>query len=81
MPGRDGTGARVCGAKSRSGLGNCRGVNTVGKDTGLGLGYGRCNRNFAADTTVSKTQKESLKEQKELLESKLATISKQLENL
>lgn len=85
MPGRDGTGVMGNGAKSGRGLGNCKGANAVrngsglGLGLGLGLGYRRGMPNFVADSTVSKTQKESLQEQKELLERKLDSISKQLE--
>lgn len=83
MQGRDGTGVMGRGAKSGRGLGNCKEANTVRNGTGLGLGLGfrRGNPNFAADSTVSKTQKELLQEQKELIESKLDSISKQLESL
>ncbi|TGE36228.1 hypothetical protein E4K67_19950 [Desulfosporosinus fructosivorans] len=81
MPGRDGTGVMGRGAKSGRGLGNCRGAKTVSSDTGLGLGYRRGNPNFGEDTTGSIKQKESLQEQKELLERKLDTISKELETL
>lgn len=81
MPGRDGTGVMGRGAKSGRGLGNCMGANAVRKGSGLGLGYRRGNPNFVAETTVSKTQKERLQEQKELLEGNLNSISKQLESL
>ncbi len=64
----------------------------VGLGLGLGLGYG-CRRGFARgigrgfgrflgfDGNVSKTQKELLTEQKEMLESRLNLISEQLEDL
>lgn len=81
MPGRDGTGVMGNGAKSGRGLGNCKGANAVRNGSGLGLGYRRGIPNFVPDSTVSRTQKELLQEQKELLESKLDSISKQLENL
>lgn len=88
MPRRDGTGPLGCGAMSGRGLGVCTGANAVkygaGLGVGLGLGLG-CRRgfgrNFIADPTMSKTQKELLTEQKELLESRLDVISKQLESL
>ena len=64
MLGKERTGVMGRGAKSGRGLGNCRGAKDVGNDRGLGLGYRRGNPNFSADTTASKTQKESLKEQK-----------------
>ena len=83
MPGRDGTGVMGNGAKSGRGLGNCKGANAVrnGSGLGLGLGYRRGMPNCVVDPTVSKTQKELLLEQKELLARKLDSISKQLENL
>ena len=81
MPGKDGTGVMGRGAKSGRGLGNCTGANAIRCGTGLGLGYRRGLPSFLADPTVSKTQKEMLQEQKKLLESRLDSISKQLENL
>jgi hypothetical protein len=90
MPGRDGTGPLGLGSMSGRGLGVCTGVNAVkyGSGFGLGLGMGRgfgCRRGFGisfiTDPTVSKTQKELLTEQKEILQSRLDVIGKQLENL
>ncbi len=81
MSRRDGTGpmgpvARVC-----TGIND---VNTGGSDIGMGLGFG-CRRGFgrySADNQVNlKTQKEYLQEQKELLESRLTAIDKQLKSL
>ncbi|EGW40204.1 hypothetical protein DOT_1845 [Desulfosporosinus sp. OT] len=82
MPGRDGTGPTGRGVASGRGLGY-QGTEAVRSTTGLGQGLGsrRGHRNFAADQTVSKTQKELLQEQKALLESKLDIISKQLQSL
>jgi hypothetical protein len=88
MPGKDGTGPMGRGAMTGRGFGICAGANAVkygaGLGTGLGLGLG-CRRgygrNFAADTTESKTEKELLTEQKELLQNRLEIISKQLEKL
>lgn len=80
MSRRDGTGPMGRGAMSRRGFGVCAGSNAIGYGAGLGHRRG-LGRNFAADPTVSKTQKELLQEQKELLESKLNSISKQLQSL
>lgn len=88
MPRRDGTGPMRIGAMAGRGLGVCTGANAVKYGSGLGIGLRLglgCKkgfgRNFSADTTVSKTQKELLTEQKGLLESRLNIISKQLESL
>jgi len=83
MPGRDGTGPMGRGVASGRGLGYCHGTKAVHSTTRLGQGLGsrRVLRNFTADLTVSKTQKELLQEQKALLESKLDIISKQLQSL
>ncbi|ODA40871.1 DUF5320 domain-containing protein [Desulfosporosinus sp. BG] len=83
MPGRDGTGPTERGVASGRGLAYCQGTKAVRSTTGLGQGLGsrRGHRNFAADLTVSKTQKELLQEQKAFLESKLDIISKQLQSL
>lgn len=83
MPRRDGTGPRGPGVTRRRGLGVCNGVKSVSNGTGLGLGLGYrrgIGKVFVADQTVPKTQKESLQEEKELLESRLDIISKQLES-
>ncbi|EHQ88394.1 DUF5320 domain-containing protein [Desulfosporosinus youngiae] len=69
MPRRDGTGPEGRSSMNGGGL-------------GLGTGYRRGpGKNFIKDPNVVKTQKERLQEQKELLESKLKLIYKQLENL
>lgn len=84
MPRRDGTGPMGRGSKSGRGLGFCTGVNAVrhGAGQGLGLGRGRgLRRGFVADPIVSTTEKQLLQEQKELLESRLNIISKQLDRL
>jgi len=71
MPGRDGTGPTGRGAMTGRALGVCIGANAVrcGAGRGLGLGYRRGS------------EKILLQEQKELLESRLAAINKQLESL
>jgi len=74
MPGRDGTGIMGRGAKSGRGLGNCKGANAIRTGAGLGLGYKRGNPNLVVNPTVTKTQKELLQEEKELLEGKIDSI-------
>ena len=69
MPRRDGTGPMGCPSMGGASLGQ-------GKAYRRGFG-----RNNVADSAVSKTQKELLLEQKELLERRLGVISKQLESL
>lgn len=83
MPGRDGSGPRGRGMTSGRGLGSCHGAKAVCGKTGLGPGLRsrRCLGTFGADPKESKTQKELLQEQKELLENKLNSISKQLQSL
>jgi len=82
MSSRDGTGIRGRGAISGRGLGFCNGANAGCFGTGLGRGQRRgFGKNLGVDPTISKTQKELLQELKEMLESKIAIISKQLESL
>ncbi|MBA1336983.1 MAG: hypothetical protein HPY66_3419 [Firmicutes bacterium] len=90
MPGRDGTGPMGRGAMTGRGLGFCTGINAIrygaglGLGLGLGLGFGYrrgFRRNYIAGPIVSKSQKELLAEQKELLQSRLNIISKMLEGL
>jgi hypothetical protein len=93
MPGRDGSGPLGRGALTGRGLGLCSGLNTAikygaGLGAGLGLGYA-CRRGFGrgfglsniVDQPQSKTQKELLIEQKELLTNRLDVIEKELEDL
>jgi len=92
MPGRDGTGPMGAGSMTGRGLGLCTGANDdkYGAGPGLGLGLGLAcrrgfgrgfGRGFAVNQNSSKTQKELLKEQKNVLKSRLDVIDKQLENL
>lgn len=86
MPRRNGTGPMGRGATTGRGLGVCNGVNAVGYGAGSGVGQGQGHGmgprgNSVADSTVAKTQRELLQDQKELLESRLDTISKQLGSL
>ena len=77
---------------ARDQLGSCAGANAVKYGAGLGLGVGlglACRRGFergfgrgfAVNQNSSKTQKELLQEQKNVLKSRLDVIDKQLENL
>ena len=92
MPRRDGTGPMGAGPMTGRGLGLCTGANAVKYGAGLGLGLGlglACRRGFgrgfgrgfAVNQNSSKTQKELLQEQKDLLKNRLDVIDKQLENL
>ena len=88
MPRRDGTGPMGAGSMTGRGLGSCTGANAVKYGAGLGLGLGlglACRRGFgrgfAVNQNSSKTQKELLQEQKDLLKNRLDVIDKQLENL
>lgn len=92
MPRRDGTGPMGAGTMTGRGLGFCTGANAVkyGAGLGMGLGLGLACRHgfgrgfgggFAVNQTSSKTQKELLQEQKNMLQDRLEVIDKQLENL
>lgn len=92
MPRRDGTGPMGAGSMTGRGLGSCASANAVryGAGLGLGLGFGlACRRGFgrgfggdiAVNQNTSKTKKELLQEQKNVLKNRLDVIDKQLENL
>lgn len=92
MPMKDGTGPMGAGPMTGRGLGSCTGSKAVKYGAGLGLGLGlglACRRGFgrgfgrgiAVNQPSSKTQEELLKEQKDVLKSRLEAIDKQLENL
>lgn len=97
MPRRDGSGPMGAGALTGRGLGNCTGAKLakygVGLGTGLGLGlacrrgFGRGRRFYEVFETkqdsdnLEKVDKDLLKEQKELLQSKIDAIDKKLEDL
>jgi len=92
MPGRDGTGPLGAGSMTGRGVGSCTGANAVQYGSGLGLGLGlglACRRGFgrgfgrrfAVNQNSSKTQKELLQEQKNVLKSRLDVIDRQLGNL
>lgn len=92
MPRRDGTGPMGAGPVTGRGLGLCTGANAVKYGAGLGLGLGSglaCRRGFgrgfgrgfAVNQNSSKTQKELIQGQKNVLKSRRDVIDKQLENL
>ncbi|KAA3384521.1 DUF5320 domain-containing protein [Akkermansia muciniphila] len=84
MPRRDGTGPMGAGSMTGRGLGSCTGANAVKYGAGLACrrGFGRgFGRGIAVNQNTSKTQKELLQEQKNVLKSRLDVIDKQLENL
>ena len=95
MPGRDGIGPMGRGSMTGRGMGFCTGINAgrtsvgLGREMGkglrlgMGLGYGcrRSVKNTFAGTTTGLTEKELLAEQKRILQSRLNSIEKQLENL
>ena len=86
MPMKDGTGPMGTGSMTGKGLGICTRANAVRSGAGRGLANRRgCGRGFGRGIAVnqpsSKTQEELLKEQKDVLKSRLEAIDKQLENL
>lgn len=90
MPRRDGTGPMGAGTMTGHGLGFCTGKNAVNRGAGLGLGLGfACRRGFssgfgrglAINQYATKTHKDFLQEQKELLQSRIEVIDKQLKFL
>lgn len=92
MPRKDGTGPMGAGSMTGRGLGLCTGANAVKYGAGLGLGLGlglACKRGFGrgfgrgivVNQTSSKTQKELLQGQRNVLKSRLEAVDKQLENL
>lgn len=90
MPGMDGTGPMGRGAMTGRGFGFCTGVNAarygagLGLGLGLGLGFGyrrALRRSCVTGPIASKSQKELLTEQKELLQNRIDMISKLLDGL
>ena len=90
MPGRDGTGPAAMRPVTGRGLGPCAGgrANRFGAGLDFGQrmrfagrrGFGR-GYAYDADQLNTKTQKEILREQKEILKNKIETIDEQLDNL
>jgi len=86
MPRRDGTGPMGAGAMTGRGLGPCAASGAVQYGAGLGLacrcGFGRgFGRGIVVNQTTTKTQKELLQEQRDVLQSRIDGIDKQIENL
>ena len=92
MPRRDGTGPMGVGSMTGRGIDSCAGANAVKYGAGIGLGLGlglACRRGFgrgfgrgvAVNQISSKAKEELLQEQKEVLQSRLKVIDKQLGNL
>ena len=88
MPGKDGTGPTGAGPMTGRALGLCTDTEETkrgffrGRGLGLGLGRGRgFGRRFAARQASPENQKTWLQEQKAVLQDRLKTIDKQLEDL
>lgn len=95
MPGRNGTGPLGQGAKTGRGLGFCTddpaGVDRVGNGRGYGrgMGYGRglgfgCRKGFrgyCAGLPDTLTKEEMLKQEKDILQRRLDTVGRQLDDL
>lgn len=86
MPRRDGTGPTGVGSMTGRGLGLCTGANAIRHGAGFGMGLKLAcrrgfGRGFAVNQTSSKTRKELLQEQKDILQNHLEVIDKKLENL
>ncbi len=97
MPRRDGSGPMGAGALTGRGLGNCTGTKVAKYGVGLGMGLGlglACRRGFGRGRrfqqffgtnqdldNLEKVDKDLLKQQKELLQSKIDAIDKELEDL
>ncbi|HCP15171.1 MAG TPA: hypothetical protein DIT32_05295 [Peptococcaceae bacterium] len=95
MPGRNGTGPLGQGTQTGRGLGFCKGdptgVYSVGSGCGFGrgMGYGRglgfgCRKGFGgyyAGRPDALAKEEILKEEKEILQSRLDIVSRQLDDL
>lgn len=88
MPRRDGTGPIGCGPMSGRSLGFCTGTNgrfagRTGRRFSRGFGY-RCGVGFSSffdGEPAVMTEQEFLTKQKEVLESRLENINKQIESL
>lgn len=77
MPRRDGTGPMGRGSMSGKGLGVCSGINARSLNRGNGCRGKR--RSLIENGTVAKNRKELLTEEKQLLETRLDIIKKQLD--
>jgi len=90
MPGMDGTGPMGIGPMTGKGLGICTNTNAARYGAGFGMGLGffcrrgfgsGIGRGFAVSPISSKTQKELLLEQKNLLQQRIQVIDEQLESM
>jgi len=92
MPRRDGTGPMGAGSMTGRGFGICTGVNAEKYGAGRGMGFGRglaCRRgfsrgfgrSFSMNETSPEMRKELLNEQKNILQSRLKAVDKQLDEL
>ncbi|MDD2431183.1 MAG: DUF5320 domain-containing protein [Firmicutes bacterium] len=90
MPRRDGTGPMGAGAMTGRGLGPCRGTDATRYGAGVGMrrglfyrrGFGRgFGRNYLVNEVSARRQKELLQEEKDILQSRLEVIDKQLNSL
>ena len=88
MPRGDGTGPTGVGPRTGRGLGFCNDERASTERAGFGRGFGRglarrfgFGRGFGINRTSSKTKKEWLGEQKNLLQDQIKDIDRQLENL
>lgn len=88
MPGQNGTGPSGMGSRTGRGTGMCAGTQAgaiAGNGRacrGRGRGLGRCgNNNMAMAQNPELSQKESLVEQKEILQAQLAAVNAQLEKV
>lgn len=89
MPRRDGSGPMGTGSMTGRGLGSCTNANAVNYRAGLGMGlglgprrgFGRgFGRGFVVNQISSKTRRELLHEQKNMLQERLDVIDKRLKS-
>ena len=80
MPMRDGTGPMGAGSMTGRQLGSCPNANPIRPAWRFGFGRG-LGRGIILSQNSSKTQKELLQEQKNVLKNQLEAIDKQLESL
>lgn len=84
MPRRDGTGPIGKGAMTGKGFGACTDNNTVNYGMGIGCGLRRGigrMRGFSTYNNSSKTQKQFLDNEKNLLKKRLDNITDQIDRL
>jgi len=84
MPGRDKTGPMCTGPMTGRKLGPCSGKRDAGKGAGLGLRLGlACRRGFGGRFRIGfhAAQKDTLLEQKSVLQKRLRAVEEMLEDL